>query len=357
MSKIIKSKFKNKSYNIEIENNSVIKKLTKIIKDNNNNKVHIIIDKKVKYLIKNFKNYSNVNIILTNAGENIKSFNFYKKISNDIITYGIDRKSLLIGIGGGTIGDLSGFIAATILRGINFILIPTTLLSQVDSSVGGKNGINTIHGKNLIGTFYQPTKVIIDPAILNTLSNRELKSGYAEILKHALINDAKFFYWLEKYYKKILMLNKTTMEEAIYKSIKIKNKYILTDPEEKLVSENSRSMLNFGHTFGHALETFYKYKKKLTHGEAISIGMFMESKLSYSIGKLSKTDLNKIKNHLLNCGLPIKDKNSHSSIFFNILLKDKKNYGKNINLVLLKKIGKSYFKRNLNIKIIKQNII
>ena len=192
MNKKINIKTKNGSYSINIEKNSIIKNIKKIIYKNN--KVVFLIDKKVFYIFKKLNNYKNQNYITINCSEKIKNFNNYANLSEKIIKIGIERNSTIVAIGGGTLGDLSGFIASTLLRGINLILIPTTLLSQVDSSVGGKNGINTKSGKNLVGTFYQPKSVIIDPSILSTLSKRELLSGYAEIIKHGIINDKKFFY-------------------------------------------------------------------------------------------------------------------------------------------------------------------
>ena len=187
---------------------------------------------------------------------------------------------MLFRSGGGTLGDLSGFIASTILRGIDLILFPTTLLSQVDSSIGGKNGINTNSGKNLVGTFYQPKFVFIDPKMLKTLPKREILSGYAEIIKHGIINDIKFFNWLNKNSKKILTLDNKILTEAIYKSIIIKRKYVLKDEKENLKNINSRAILNFGHTFGHVIEQTNDYKTNLNHGEAVAIGMVMASKLS-----------------------------------------------------------------------------
>ena len=198
-------KLKNNNNLIIIEKNSILQ----IIKDEIKlkKKIFIIIDSKVINILKKIKKNPNLTIIKINASEKIKSINSYWKIISLLLKNKIDRESCIIAIGGGTIGDLSGFIASTILRGVNFIMIPTTLLSQVDSSIGGKNGINSIYGKNLIGTFLQPNKVIIDTSVLKTLSKRELRSGYAEILKHSLISDKKFYNWLDANYNKILSLN------------------------------------------------------------------------------------------------------------------------------------------------------
>ena len=348
MNKILKIKTKEKNYIIEIGFNYLNKKLKEIV--NHDKKIFFIIDKSVKYLIKDINFNSNVKIITIDGGEKIKSFKTYSFISNKILSMGVNRSSTIVAIGGGTVGDLAGFISSTVLRGLNFILVPTTLLSQVDSSIGGKNGINTMHGKNLIGTFYQPDKVLVDCKILKTLNKREIKSGYAEIFKHSLINNLSFFNWLNKNYNKIINLEKKYIEIAVLKSIKIKSSYIKSDTSEKLINNKSRSMLNFGHTFGHALETFYKYKKKISHGEAISIGMVTASRLSYKIGQLSKKDFLKIVSHLKNVKLPTEDKNIKNKKLFSIIKLDKKNNNDKINMIFLSKIGKSYFARNLDIK-------
>ncbi len=352
MIKKIKVKTTNDNYSIIIENNSIVKNINKIIKENK--KIIFLIDKKVLYIFKKFKNHEKQKKIIVNCSEKIKNFEQYKKISEKILTIGVDRNSTLVSIGGGTLGDLSGFIASTMLRGINLILVPTTLLSQVDSSIGGKNGINTKFGKNLIGTFYQPSLVLIDPFVLKTLPKRELLSGYSEIVKHGIINDKNFFKWLDKEKFNILKLNRKILILAIYKSILIKKKYVLNDEKEKLKTKNSRSVLNFGHTFGHALETFYKYNNKLTHGEAISVGMIIAAKISNNLNYLSNNDFNKIKNHFDSIKLPISDKKMYNDKVFQIIKKDKKNINNKINLVLLTKIGSAFLNNNLNLENIKK---
>ena len=239
-------------------------------------------------------------------------------------------------------------MASTLLRGVEFKYIPTTLLSQVDSSIGGKNGINTKFGKNLIGAFHQPKEVIIDASFLKTLSYRDIKSGYAEIVKHALIKDRSFFIWLDNNYQKIFKLNKNYLEKTIYKSILIKLWFVQKDPKESLSNKNSRAMLNFGHTIGHAIETFYKYSKKFNHGEAISIGMIIESNIANQLGHLSNTELKLIKNHFKKTKLKIADKSIDDNKFLSIIQKDKKNLDGKINMVLIKKIGESFFKKNIS---------
>ena len=354
MNKKIILKTKNNTYSINIEPNSIIKNLKNTI--TKNNKLVFLIDRKVFYIFKKLKNYKNQKYLVIDCSEKLKSFSNYAKITEKILNFNIDRSTKIVAIGGGTLGDLSGFIASTILRGIDLILFPTTLLSQVDSSIGGKNGINTNSGKNLVGTFYQPKLVYIDPKILKTLSRREILSGYAEIIKHGIINDIKFFNWLHKNSKKILSLNNKVLSEAIYKSIMIKRKYVLKDEKENLKNNYSRAILNFGHTFGHALETYYKYNKKLTHGEAISIGMIIAATLSYKLGYLSLTHLNNIKNHFKLNNLLMSDNKMFDKKIFKIIEKDKKNDNKIINFVLIKKIGSAFLSNNLNLDKIKKNL-
>ena len=352
MNKKITLKTKDNIYSINIEPNSIVKNLNKIITANN--KIVFLIDRKVFYIFKKLKNYKNQKYIAIDCSEKLKSFSNYAKISEKILNFKIDRGTKIVAIGGGALGDLSGFIASTILRGVDLVLFPTTLLSQVDSSIGGKNGINTNSGKNLVGTFYQPKLVYIDPKILKSLSKREILSGYAEIVKHGIINDIKFFNWLNKNSKKILTLDNRFLTQAIYKSIIIKRKYVLKDEKENLKNNNSRAILNFGHTFGHALETYYNYNKKLTHGEAISIGMIIAATLSYKLGYLPLYQLNNIKNHFNLNNLPMSDNKMFNEKIFKIIEKDKKNNYKKINFVLIKKIGSAFISNNLNLEKIKK---
>ena len=196
-------------------------------------------------------------------------------------------------------------------------------------------------------------RVIIDPSLLKSLPKNQLKSGYAEIVKHALINDKYFFNWLKQNYKKVLLLKRKELIYAIYKSIRIKAKFVFRDEKENLINAYSRSMLNFGHTFGHALETLNRYSSKLLHGEAISIGMVLASKISYKFKNISKFELEEIINHFSRVGLPTKTNKIKSSIFYKQILSDKKNTNDEVNLILLKNIGTAYFKRKMNIKEIK----
>ena len=349
----IKSKKLNTS--ILIRKNYISKFIEEICKKNE--KVFCIIDSKIKNNL-NFKKEKNVKIISVYSGEKVKTITGYKELADKLIKNDINRKSVIVAIGGGTLGDLTGFIASTVLRGLDYFLIPTTLLSQVDSSIGGKNGINTIYGKNLLGTFYQPKGVLIDISVLNSLPKKEIKSGYAEIIKHALIKDYSFFCWLEENAKKLLNLNKSILEKAIHKSIMIKLFYVSKDEKELLLNKNSRAMLNFGHTIGHAIESYYNYKK-FNHGEAISIGMITEAKISNYLGFLSSNDLKRIITHFNNCRLKNFDIVLKDKKLLEKLTKDKKNFQNSINFSLIDKIGSSIFYKKLDkIKVYKilQNI-
>ena len=337
---------KNKNLKTEI----IIRKnyISKFIEEiaNKNERVFCILDSKVKNSFK-FTNQKNIKVFSIKCGEEIKTINAYKDLTEKLIKNNVNRRSIIVAIGGGTLGDLVGFAASTVLRGLDFFLVPTTLLSQVDSSIGGKNGINTNFGKNLIGTFYQPKKVLIDISVLNSLPKKQIKSGYAEIIKHALINDYSFFCWLEKNSNKLLNLNKSFLEKAIYKSIKIKLFYVNKDEKEMLLNNNSRAMLNFGHTIGHAIESHYNYKK-YNHGESISIGMITEAKISNYLGLLSSVELERIITHFKKCRLKIYDYIIKDKLLINKLTKDKKNYLNYINFSLINKIGSSIFYKKLD---------
>jgi len=329
---------------ILIKNNYISKYIKTIAKKNE--KVFCVIDTKIKIDLKHIKQ-KNIIIFSIQCGEKIKTFNEYKNLSEKLIKSNVNRKSALVAIGGGTLGDLTGFVASTVLRGLDFYLIPTTLLSQVDSSIGGKNGINTIYGKNLLGTFYQPKEVLIDISVLSSLSIKEIKSGYAEIIKHALIKDYSFFCWLEENTKKLLNLDRNILEKAIYKSIMIKLFYVKKDEKEFLLNNNSRAMLNFGHTIGHAIESHYNYKK-FNHGEAISIGMITEAKISNYLGLLSSNELKRILKHFKKYRLKVNDNILKDKSLISKITKDKKNFKNNIIFSLIDKIGSSIFYKKLD---------
>ena len=285
-----------------------------------------------------------------NASELNKNQSSVNKILTILLKKNFHRNDCLISIGGGITGDVSGFAASIFKRGIKFINVPTTLLAQVDSSIGGKTGINSIHGKNSIGSFYQPSLVISDIIFLKTLPKREIICGYGEILKHSLIANKKFFLFLNKNATKILNLKSPFIERSIYQSCLIKKKIIEIDEKEK----NLRKILNFGHTFAHAYEATLQYSKKLNHGEAVILGIMNASKFSLKNNLLSKSEFELIKNHLIQFKLPIKLKkkipSNRLSRVVSFMKKDKKNNTKKINLILLKKIGQPILNLNFENK-------
>ena len=289
-------------------------------------------------------------IHMFNANELNKNQLSVNKILTILLKKNFHRNDCLISVGGGITGDVSGFASSIFKRGIKFINVPTTLLAQVDSSIGGKTGINSIHGKNSIGSFYQPSLVISDINFLKTLPKREIICGYGEILKHSLIANKKFFLFLNKNATKILNLKSPFIEKSIHQSCLIKKKIIETDEKEK----NLRKILNFGHTFAHAYEATLQYSKKLNHGEAVILGIMNASKFSLKNNLLSKDEFELIKNHLIQFKLLIKLKKKISSNKLNRIVsfmkKDKKNNTKKINLVLLKKIGQPILNLNFDNK-------
>ena len=291
------------------------------------------------------------------SGESTKSINSLEKITDWLIATGIERGDLIIAFGGGVIGDLVGFASAVTLRGIDFIQVPTTLLSQVDSSVGGKTGINSKYGKNLIGSFHQPKKVFIFTDTLKTLSQRELRSGYSEIIKYGLLGDNSFFSWLEENGHKVLALENESLNEAIYKSCKIKADIVSLDERET----GSRALLNLGHTFAHALEAAVGYNNKLLHGESVSIGLIIAVKISTEMQFCEVGIFDKVNEHFKNIGL----KTSLSDVDFsfpssdelvNLMLMDKKVTKGLINFVMIKDIGKAFITNSVDLGLVKDVI-
>jgi 3-dehydroquinate synthase/shikimate kinase/3-dehydroquinate synthase len=355
----LKIKTRNKSYNILIGSDLILN-ISKILKNNSITfkKCLLLIDKNIsdKIIIKIKKSLKKKEIYthFFNASEKNKNQKNVNKIIEIMLYKNFTRNDCLISIGGGITGDVGGFAASLFKRGLKFINVPTTLLSQVDSSIGGKTGINTKYGKNLIGSFYQPNLVISDIKFLQTLPKRELICGYGEILKHSIIANKKFFSFLNKNNKKILNLKSPYIEKSIFESCKIKKNVVEKDENEK----GQRKILNFGHTFAHAYEATLGYSKKLNHGEAVILGIKTALNFSLINNYLKPHDYNLLINHLLNSKLP-----SNINNFFNIndlnkivsfMLKDKKNNSDKISLVLLKKIGspvidKEYDKKNLQL--------
>jgi len=318
-------------------------------------KICIISDNKLpklllKKLTKSLKNYE-LKVYKLSVSEKTKSLKVANKIIEQLLKDNFNRSDCVIALGGGIIGDLAGFISSLAKRGLKFINIPTTLLAQVDASIGGKTGINSYQGKNLIGTYYQPEIIISDVSILKSLPQREIIAGYGEILKHSIILDKKFFLWLFKNGKKIIyQKNNSFLKKAIIKSCKIKCKVVNKDEREK----DLRMILNFGHTFAHGFEGAKNFSNKLNHGEAVLLGMMLASDLSNKIKKLPLKDLLLIKKHYLDLKLPmfitkIFRKNEIEKIIY-FMKKDKKNINQKINLILLNRIGKTTQPEKISLK-------
>ncbi len=232
-------------------------------------------------------------------GEQTKSIHWLEQIYHKMMDIGLDRHSFLVALGGGVVGDLTGFAASTFMRGIDFIQIPTTLLSQVDSSVGGKTGINLREGKNLVGAFYQPRLVVIDPQVLTTLDERQLRAGFAEVIKYGVIRDDSFFDYLEKNIEGIFNLDDRCIEKVVSRSCEIKSEVVEKDERES----GLRAILNFGHTAGHAFEAITGYSK-FVHGEAVAIGMMVASSLGEKVFSLDKLFSERLKSLIKMSGLP-----------------------------------------------------
>ncbi|MCR9071913.1 MAG: 3-dehydroquinate synthase [Alphaproteobacteria bacterium] len=243
-----------------------------------------------------------LDVLTTPAGEAGKTFERYQDLCERTLALGIDRRTLLIAFGGGVVGDLAGFVAASLLRGLDFVQIPTTLLAQVDSSVGGKTGINTRSGKNLVGAFHQPRRVLIDTGVLDSLPRRELLAGYAEVAKYGAIGDRDFFEWLEQHGAAVIAGDAAARRRAIVASCRAKAEVVAGDEREQ--AGGRRALLNFGHTFAHALEAMAGYDGSLLHGEAVAIGMVLAARLSVEAGPCSGQDAERLTRHLTAMGLP-----------------------------------------------------
>ena len=296
---------------------------------------------------------TSVNLISISGGDKTKNITQLNNILEKSLSFKIDRESLIIAFGGGVVGDIAGFAASILLRGINYIQIPTTLLSQVDSSVGGKTGINSCKGKNLIGSFHQPLAVIADIEILKSLPKREFLSGLVEVIKYGLINDFKFFNYLEENFKEILEYDQIKLKKIITKSCKIKSKIVKIDEKEN----GQRALLNLGHTFGYAIESFGKFDGKIIHGEAVSIGICLAFKLSKKMNFCSQNDVEKVTSLLKKLTLPTSLKDiKNISITTNKMLDkfkfDKKNKNNQLTFILNKKIGESFIKNNMDVNIL-----
>ena len=331
---------KERSYPILIEKGLINKVGYEVQKIFKGKKIFILTDEnvnniygeKVKSLLENV-GYEVKKLVLK-PGEETKSYSSVEGIYNKLLDFKISRSDLIITLGGGVIGDLGGFVASTFLRGVDFIQFPTSLLAQVDSSVGGKVGVDISRGKNLIGSFYHPKAVLIDPEVLNTLDSRFFNDGMAEVIKYGCIKDKNFFYELKGYKNKEEVIN--SISKIIHNCCIIKRNIVEKDEKDK----GDRMLLNFGHTLGHGIEQYYDYKK-YTHGEGVAVGMYAITKISEAMGLTKKGTVQEIKELLSMYNLPFETDVKIANIMEAISL-DKKNIDGNLNVILLEEIGESF---------------
>lgn len=330
---------KDKTYPIIIERGIINRVSKEVGKRYTGKKIFIITDDNVNnyYGDKVSKNLNDdgfeVKLLSLKPGEETKNFNTLQSLYNELLDFNLTRSDLIIALGGGVIGDLAGFVASTYLRGIDFVQIPTSLLAQVDSSVGGKVAVDLDRGKNLVGSFYHPKCVLIDPEVLNTLENRFFVDGMAEVIKYGCIKDEELFKYLEKIenYQQL----KNNMEIIIHKCCDIKRQVVENDEKDK----GERMILNFGHTLGHAIEQYYNYTK-YSHGEGVSIGMYVISKISEEKGLTKKGTAKRIKDILVKYNLPY-NLNIDIEKTLSAINLDKKKLGNDLNVIILDKIGSS----------------
>lgn len=302
-------------------------------------------------LCKHLSAYQVQTIVLPD-GEQYKTLETLGRIYDNLLSSKFSRNSTLIALGGGVIGDITGFAASTYLRGIAFIQIPTTLLAQVDSSVGGKTGVNHALGKNMIGAFYQPQCVLADTSVLNTLDDRQLSAGIAEVIKYGLIRDPEFFDWLSLNIEKLLNREPEALAYAIKQSCLNKAAVVAEDEREAGI----RAILNLGHTFGHAIETCMGYGEVL-HGEAVAIGTCLAAHLSHKLGRLCADDVKKVIEIFKRTNLPVLSPSSMSTAqYLSAMVLDKKNIDGAIRLILLEKIGKASLPEEVQQDILEESL-
>ena len=281
-------------------------------------------------------------------GEASKSFAGLERLCEALLAAGVERGDLIVAFGGGVVGDLTGFAAAILKRGCRFAQIPTTLLAQVDSSVGGKTAINASAGKNLVGAFHQPSLVIADVSTLATLPGRQMRSGYAEIVKYAALGDGAFFDWLEAHGDALLAGDRAAQADAVAQSCRMKARIVAADERET----GERALLNLGHTFGHALEAGFGFSDRLTHGEAVAAGIGLAFDFSVAKGLCPAADAARIKAHLRSKGLPagLRDIDGATALaapaLLNLMMQDKKNQNGLLTLILARRIGEAFVEKN-----------
>ena len=291
--------------------------------------------------------------IVLPPGEETKQFGQLAGLLDSLLDLRIDRNTTLLALGGGVIGDIGGFAASIALRGIDFLQVPTTLLAQVDSSVGGKTGINTRHGKNLVGSFYQPSLVLADTAALATLPTRELLAGYAEVVKYGLINDPAFFDWLDRNGRRVVAGDPEAMQQAVVTSCRSKAAIVAADERET----GDRALLNLGHTFGHALEVEAGYGEALLHGEAVAVGMVLAFDLSVRLGLCPSDDAARVRQHLARVGLPTRIPGNLSrdpETLIARMRQDKKASEGSLTFILARGIGRSFIARDVPVEPVRE---
>ncbi|MCR6733930.1 MAG: 3-dehydroquinate synthase [Afipia sp.] len=283
--------------------------------------------------------------IVVGEGEASKSYAVLQDVSEALIAAKIERNDLVIALGGGVIGDLAGFAASIVRRGIDFVQVPTSLLAQVDSSVGGKTGINSPHGKNLVGAFHQPVLVVADTAVLDTLSPRQFRAGYAEVAKYGVLGDSEFFDWLEANHEEIFS-GGAARERAIADSCRAKAAIVARDERET----GDRALLNLGHTFGHALEAVTGFSDRLFHGEGVSVGMVLAAEFSARLNMIPASDAARVQHHLASVGLPTRLQDiagfrqeglADADTLMALMAQDKKVKRGRLTFILLERIGKA----------------
>jgi len=283
--------------------------------------------------------------VVVDEGEGSKSYAGFAQVCEALIAAKIERNDLVVALGGGVVGDLAGFAAAAVRRGVDFVQVPTSLLAQVDSSVGGKTGINSPQGKNLIGAFHQPVLVIADTAILDTLSPRQFRAGYAEVAKYGVLGDAAFFAWLEANHAEIFS-GGAAREHAIATSCRAKAAIVARDEREN----GERALLNLGHTFGHALEAATGFSDRLFHGEGVAVGMVLAADLSAQLGMIAPSDATRVQRHLADVGLPTRMQDiagfrqeglADADALMALMAQDKKVKRGRLTFILLRAIGQA----------------
>jgi len=289
--------------------------------------------------------------IIVEEGEGSKSYATLEKVSEALIAAKVERNDLVVALGGGVVGDLAGFAAAILRRGVDFVQVPTTLLAQVDSSVGGKTGINSPQGKNLIGAFHQPVLVIADTAVLDTLPPRQFRAGYAEVAKYGVLGDTAFFGWLEANHADIFK-GGAAREHAIATSCRAKAAIVARDERET----GDRALLNLGHTFGHALEAVTGFSDRLFHGEGVAIGMVLAAEFSASLGMIPASDAIRIERHLAEAGLPTHVQDiagfaqeglADADTLMALMAQDKKVRRGKLTFILLEAIGRAVIAKDV----------